>query len=132
MGNRGLYASYIDENGERSGFHAYTQAAAILTGGIKGRERQIALALKNGDGLTDCTLATLGMKYEAIISVLGDVSYALADAERRFGKMLSEGATSYWETEKGAPDFDGAGSLCHAWSSVVCYLYDKYLLKENI
>ena len=46
-----------------------------------------------------------------------------------FGGMLLRGATSFWETEKGEEDFDGAGSLCHGWSAVACYVLD--LLKNK-
>ena len=35
--------------------------------------------------------------------------------------MLDAGATTFWETEKGATDFDGAGSLCHGWSALPIY-----------
>ena len=45
-----------------------------------------------------------------------------------FGKMLYAGATSYWETERGEADFNDAGSLCHGWSAVACYVLDKYLV----
>jgi hypothetical protein len=43
--------------------------------------------------------------------------------------MLKKGATSFWETIKGEADFDGAGSLCHGWSGLPIYYYDK--LVEN-
>ena len=35
--------------------------------------------------------------------------------------MLDCGATTFWETEKGAADFEGAGSLCHGWSAFPIY-----------
>ena len=40
--------------------------------------------------------------------------------------MVFSGATSFWETELGADDFDGAGSLCHGWSAAPLYLLEKY------
>jgi hypothetical protein len=43
------------------------------------------------------------------------------------GPVLS-GATSLWETEFGSRDFNGAGSLCHAWSSIMPYYSGAYLL----
>ena len=39
-----------------------------------------------------------------------------------YGGMLSVGATTFWETELGEADFDGAGSLCHAWSAAPVFL----------
>lgn len=38
-----------------------------------------------------------------------------------FSAPVLGGATSLWETEFGASDFHNAGSLCHAWSSVMPY-----------
>ena len=40
--------------------------------------------------------------------------------------MLDEGATSAWETKIGASDFSNAGSLCHGWSAVPVYYYNKF------
>jgi len=46
--------------------------------------------------------------------------------------MLLTGATSFYETAKGAADFEGGGSLCHAWASVPAYIYARYLLKIHL
>ena len=40
--------------------------------------------------------------------------------------MLNEGATTFWETDKGERDFSNAGSLCHGWSAFPAYLYIRY------
>ena len=42
--------------------------------------------------------------------------------------MLFQGAATFWETDKGLRDFDGAGSLCHGWSGIPIYLYGAYVL----
>ncbi len=42
--------------------------------------------------------------------------------------IVLSGATSLWETRTGEDDFDNAGSLCHAWSSVMPYLCGGFLL----
>ena len=47
---------------------------------------------------------------------------------RDWGHMLYSGATTFWETLKGAWDFDRAGSLCHGWSAIPIYLYFAYAL----
>ena len=54
----------------------------------------------------------------------GAKKYVLEDCMGIFGKMLLSGATSFWETGYGDEDFDDAGSLCHGWSSVACYVLD--------
>lgn len=38
---------------------------------------------------------------------------------------LDAGSTTVWETIKGAWDFEGNGSMCHAWSAVPVYVYHK-------
>ena len=62
----------------------------------------------------DALLKTDRQRYQAFI---------LDDIAVRYGRMLDAGATSFWETELGAADFDGAGSLCHAWSAMPVYYY---------
>ena len=74
--------------------------------------------------------ATLSMKcftYEAYLSV--DSAYrdhVLADIRECWGYMLSQGATSAWETLKGDADFDGAGSLCHGWNAIPIVYYHRF------
>ncbi len=71
--------------------------------------------------------ATLSMRaflYDALLT-FGDKykDFILQDILDRYGKMLKSGATTFWETEKGAEDFDGAGSLCHGWSALPIYYF---------
>ena len=49
------------------------------------------------------------------------------DMKKIWGKMVFAGATTFWETEKGAADFDNAGSLCHGWSALPIYITQRYL-----
>ena len=51
--------------------------------------------------------------------------FILEDIRKTYKKMLDEGATSFFETELGEKDFDGAGSLCHGWSGAIpIYFYN--------
>lgn len=74
--------------------------------------------------------ASLGMKlykFNALDRLLADQGKSSLEIIREeWGYMLSEGATSFWETIKGAADFDGAGSLCHGWAATPAV----YLLSE--
>lgn len=45
-----------------------------------------------------------------------------------WGHMLFSGATSFWETMRGAWDFENAGSLCHGWSAIPIYFFQAHLL----
>jgi len=54
--------------------------------------------------------------------------YAVKTINDVYEDMLQKGATTFWETEDGASAFDGAGSLCHAWSSIHVYYYGAFVL----
>ena len=58
----------------------------------------------------------------ALIAEYGRIKCMLAD-----GKMLEDGATTFYETEEGWPAFERAGSLCHGWSAMPVHYY--HLLK---
>ena len=45
--------------------------------------------------------------------------------------MLTHGATSFWETIEGDAAFGKAGSLCHGWSAVPVYVYDRVARGRN-
>ncbi len=125
---RGQYASYLKEN-VKQGYHEYIQALILLAGGVP-KERVAALCarLKSplAHDLIPATLSTLQLKYQALIEQGDAMEYCVEDVVRIFGKMLFEGATAYYETELGEADFGDAGSLCHGWSAVGCWVLDKY------
>ena len=39
--------------------------------------------------------------------------------------MLDNGATATWETIDGAVAFDDAGSLCHGWTALPVYYFNR-------
>ncbi len=128
----GLYATYI-KNGKRTGLHSCAQAAYILTDCIPmERARAMCAEIKNPVKTVPMTFGELQFKYEAILKVDGDKQYCLDDACALYGRMLFRGATSFWETEYGEADFNDGGSLCHAWSSVVCWLFDKLGVAKKV
>ena len=111
----------------------YGNALAVLAGYAEASETMvIAEAIKNNDGtLTRSTLASRPFVYDALFNVDKDnASFILEDIKTTFGRMLSQGASTFFETEKGAVDFDGAGSLCHGWSAYPIVYFKKFgLLK---
>ncbi|MBO5286232.1 MAG: family 78 glycoside hydrolase catalytic domain [Clostridia bacterium] len=81
-------------------------------------------AFKNKPKLVPVTLSMCLYFYDALLSV--DKNYkdfVLSDMERKFKKMLDEGATTFWETELGYKDFGMRGSLCHGWSALPIRYY---------
>ena len=71
-------------------------------------------------------------KYDALLAVdEGYARYILNDIKKIYGAMLRAGATTVWETEKGAEDFNLAGSLCHGWSAMPIYYLHKFYQPSN-
>ncbi len=81
------------------------------------------------NGLVNTTLSQSIYKFEALLQDRESYGPAVFEAVTGdWGGMLFAGATSFWETLKGGWDFDGAGSLSHAWSAIPVYLFGAYLV----
>ena len=102
-------------------------ALAILIG--LGDER-LAEKIISDKKMIRATLSVRTFLYDTLLS-FGDKykGYILDDIKKNYKKMLDAGATSFWETEKGADDFDGAGSLCHGWSAVPILYFNLLNIK---
>lgn len=83
--------------------------------------------IKNDPNMILATLSVRTFVYDALLLDESNKNYVLDDIKMRYKKMLDEGATSFWETEKGEADFNNAGSLCHGWSCVPVYYFDLLL-----
>lgn len=79
------------------------------------------------EDLIEVTLSMHTFYYDALLSI--DEKYknfVIEDIKKKYGFMLGEGATTFWETAKGWQDFENAGSLCHGWSAIPVYYLSKY------
>ena len=116
----GLYKnSTVDGN-----FSLIGNSLAILAGvGDKSIAEKLTSERKT---LTDITLSMNAYFYDALLT-FGDSykDYIISDIEEKYSYMLSCGATTFWETIKGWHDFRNAGSLCHGWSALPIYYFDK-------
>ena len=131
---RGAYATYLTDTGRRH-FCELTQALLVCAGATDGARLDRALeALSSAqNGLVPVTLSCSIFKYEALMrrpEAYG--RWVMEDVARIWGGMLFAGATSFWETDAGAWDFERAGSLCHGWSAVPIYLYYRYVLGRRL
>ena len=108
-----------------------SSALAILCGASKDKSVEVAKTLVNGKIQGKATLSMKAFKYDALLKIdkNGYKKLVLEDIDQTYKKMLDFGATSFWETELGAEDFEGAGSLCHGWSAMPVYYYN--ILGEN-
>lgn len=123
---------------EKGVFKLYsdTDVSSLLgnaLGVLLGFEHQkLVNSLQNPDGYLGMTLSMRWIYYDALLKL--DQNHAtliIEDIKKRYLKMVEEGATTFFETEKGAADFDGAGSLCHGWSAIPIYYFDLILRKEG-
>ena len=127
---RGAFATCLTAQG-RSHFCELTQSLLVCAG-VADRSRQDIVLRRLADresGLIPITLSGALVKYDALMSRPELYArWVQEDIARIWGGMLAAGATSFWETERGAADFDRAGSLCHGWSAVPVYFYYRYVL----
>ena len=105
---------------------------AILSG-VASEDDAIAIAeaIKCGK-LSDCSLSMKVLEYEALMR-LGEQNrdFILRDIEDNYRPILDYGSDTVWETKDGASAFWGAGSLCHGWSAVPVYIYNKLGIVNN-
>ncbi len=102
------------------------QGLAVLAGvGDEAiREQVLERMVRPDAGLTRASLSQSLYVFEALMSQKKRYgAHVVARIESVWGPMLDAGATTFWETEKGASDFHDAGSLCHGWSAVPLYIY---------
>ena len=108
-------------------FPELAQALTVLAGLCKNEEvKQKLISQMLGDAFYPKTsLSHLMFVYEAMLQDSNLHGRILENMETIWGEMLFKGATTFWETEKGASDFGGAGSLCHGWSAAPVFVYHK-------
>ena len=106
-----------------------TQALAAFCGVCPERKLDRVLSRLADESLVPVTLAYSIFQFEALLMRPEKWSrWVFGRIARDWGHMLHCGATTFWETLKGAWDFDRAGSLCHGWSAIPIYLYFAYAL----
>ena len=115
----------------RRGQDQYTSlcnSLAILAGIATAEETGVICRAITDGKLDECSLSMKVMEYDALLSADADKyrAYILNDIRSIYQPMLDFGSDTVWETAMGADDFGGAGSLCHAWSSIPIYIYHKF------
>lgn len=120
----GLYYTYRSGDGKFYHKAEYTQFLALYAGVPVDRKSLIERVLKS-KSIVPMSLASYIYRYEVLLGEGGYKNFVLSEVDSVWGKMISEGATTFWETTAGAADFCGAGSLCHGWSSIPIFVYKK-------
>ncbi len=131
---RGAYTTYIRESGEKYHFAEVTNSLICYADAVPAdrlEKVQKLLATKNS-GLYEVTISYSIFKYETLMRDPKKYArFVFNDIAEKWGHMLYNNATTFWETLRGASDMGNAGSLCHGWSAVPIYFYHEYALKMN-
>ncbi len=116
---KGLYK--LNSNGE-----SYSQLGNSLALLIGLGDEKLAQSIVTDESLIPITLSMATFMYDALLGFGNQYKdWILQDVHKKYGYMIKEGATTFWETEKGWQDFDNAGSLCHGWSAMPVYYLTK-------
>ena len=131
-GERGAYATYMNrKTGKRVHYAELTNALVVYADAAEGERLESTLVgLTGKSGLLPVTLSHSIFKYDALMREPEKYArFVFGDIARQWGYMLEHGATTFWETIRGAQDFGNAGSLCHGWSAVPIRFYAEYAAK---
>lgn len=122
------FASYKTEN-ELTHYCELTQALIICANACSDNRKEHLIDQMTGDKneLIPVTLSYKVFYYDALLkSSKPMLNHIFQDIENVWGKMIFQGATTFWETIEGSDAFDSAGSLCHGWSAIPVYYYHLY------
>jgi len=121
------YATYLYPGGRREHASRLTQALLLCCRTDNSPHRDAARRSLLEQRLQKETLSSSFYRYRALLELSPDCAPAVFDEiASRWGGMLLRGASTFWETERGADDFHRAGSLCHGWSAIPIYFYFAY------
>ena len=125
IGDSGLYRLTVGS--DKSSVLVNSVALLLGLGNEKTAEKMLS-----DESLVPVTLSMHTYFYDALLQAKVDYSdFIIADIKKKYGRMLDEGATTFWETEKGWQDFYCAGSLCHGWSAIPAYYLPRLILGEG-
>ena len=121
---RGVYVHTYKNGKQSEEVTAYANVFAILYNLVDGEQaKRIGDALLHADYIPPITTPYMQEYKLACLFKLGQWQAASKEIADYWGGMLDGGATTFWETLKGADDFGGSGSLCHGWSALPVYYY---------
>ncbi len=125
------YQSYI-ENGKNTDHFAQLTGSLLMYSGLVPEEKASVVRQKllYDSTLYPVTLSHTIYRYEALLQDESTKDIIKREILTTWSKMLYAGATTFWETADGSFAFDNAGSMCHGWSAVPLYIYEKYGLED--
>lgn len=126
----GCYASRLKDGVFTGKRHAHCQFMMLAMQLVpESRRADIAWKIENSNDLVHFTFSPLPYYIRGMFNADAAARQAaLRRIDLEYMAMADKGATTFWETGLGAEDFGGAGSLCHAWSSIHVGFYGKRTL----
>jgi hypothetical protein len=110
---------------DKDGKLELTNALGVLSGALNDSQNAIIAKKIAGKELISSSLSMKCFAYDALLSVdEGYKDYILNEIRENYARMIETGTA--WETVIGTEDFNGSGSLCHGWSSIPIYYYQKF------
>lgn len=128
---KGAYVSYMNRKNEKYHYSELTNSLVVYADAADGTRLGSVLEKLSAKSLIPVTLSHSVFKYEALLRRKSNARSVFAEIAARWGSMLYDNATTFWETDDGAEAFDKAGSLCHGWSAIPIYLYHKYAVGKD-
>jgi len=124
----GTYATMLPV-GRSSNAHDLIQVLALHEGIVPRSKEKRLLAVVQDQRLPGMTLSSLLYLVRALMEKTPQSRRFVSRIISKYWEpMVLAGATSFWETQYGGADFDGAGSLCHGWSALPVYYYQAHVL----
>lgn len=126
--NKGYFT--LQNSCKTAEFHEHVQALALLCRiGTPARRQMVVNKIVTGNGVIPASLSALLSVVQALMPESSEARrFVMARIKQEFYPMLFGGADTLWETAQGERDFDGAGSLCHAWSALALYVQGAWQL----
>lgn len=123
------YATSIKNHKFSAVYHEHVQVVMLKNSLVpEAKKSLISATIQTGD-LTKVSFSPLLYYIDGMFALNSESRQTAVDLiNRKFFKMIDEKATTFYETEDGSAAFDGAGSLCHAWSSIHTYYYGAKVL----
>jgi len=117
-------------DGKSAFYHSLPNALALRVGLAKGEAAEKICRELAAGRLAEASLSMKIFIYDALLSADEELygPVVLEEIRRIYGKMIDADSSTVWETELGAEDFAGAGSLCHGWSAISVWVYHRLKL----
>lgn len=125
---KGGYSTVL-QGGESGGAHQLIQALALANALVPPEKQASVLQCLTTQNFAELTLSSAVYLIKGLMAKGPAARKQLSEfIFTQWTPMVFAGATTFWETQRGAADFDHAGSLCHGWSALPIYYYHAYVL----